>query len=1102
MLYSKINYRKQILIILFLISFSSFISQAQKREIKFDHITTANGLSQGIINCIYQDKMGFMWLGTIDGLNRYDGYNFKVYKNNPKNNFSISGNIITSIIEDDYGMLWIGTRNNGINIFDQNSEVFIRYKHDPNNMNSISHNSIRTIFLDSENNKWIGTLGGGLNFYNEKEKAFIHFKHDENNINTISDDFVYSILEEEPGIYWIGTENGGIDLLDYKNNKITHYYYDKNYRPNRQFFGKTLFKDSYGNIWIGTDGSGAYRFNKFNEKFVYFKYNPITKGLNNNIISSFYEDENKNIWIGTDGGGINIYNPENNSFFYVIQDPNNIYSISSNSVYNIFKDNSGTIWIGTFRGGLNIYNPFKYKFKHFTQIANDENSLSFKSVLAIYEDKQGNIWIGTDGGGLDLFNREEGTFDHYKHDPLDKNSISSNVIKSIYEDSQGNLWLGTYARGLNLFDRKNNKFIHYMNDPENINSIGHNNVWVIYEDTNNNLWIGLMGGGLDLFDKKNNIFKHYVNNENDINSLSCNNIKTIYEDQDGNFWIGTEGGGLNLFNRKTEEFTRLKQIPENPLSICNNDIRAIFEDSKGKLWFGTADGLCCLNKADMEFHTLNINDGLPSNVINGILEDDFGDLWISTNKGLSKYSPKTNNFKNYDVNDGIQGNEFNYTAQLKSSDGEMFFGGVNGFNSFSPGKIEDNLFPPQIVITDFKLYGKSINPGDTVNGRVLLNQSLSSLDEIILTHKENIFSIEFSALHFVSPQRNKYSYMLEGFDDSWINIDASKRLVTYMNLEAGSYIFNVKGSNSDGIWSPQTRYLKITILPPWWKTIWFKIAFITLIGSFLILIYLLRVNYLKSQRKLLELNVENKTSDLKQMIRMVREKSKEISDSGDVLNSKSTVLANGVDYQTQTAKQIEIAVDEVTSHIKKNTENARITNEITGNTVSQLEKIKSSTQKNIEEIKNISRKIEVLEEIYLQTNLLSLNASVEAARAGEYGRGFAIVAAEVRKLAEKSKAASEEIVNSAKKGAIATEEAGKLLIDFIPEIQKSASLIKEISIASIEQGSSIENISHSLKEFFKISNQHSDIAREISAVSSQLDKLAKYLKDQVMQLEV
>jgi ligand-binding sensor domain-containing protein len=1088
-------FRKLFPVIIILSVYNGLQSQIDYR---FDHLNSESGLPDNTVNCVYQDSKGFMWFGTNDGLCRYDGYSISVFRNDPEVPSSISDNVIMDIKEDGKGKLLIGTRNGGLNIFDINKETFTHFNSGSASYHSLSNNNVRTIFVDNKGRIWIGTLGGGLFYFNQEEGKFKQYRHDNKDKQSISDDYVYSIIGASPGKLWIGVEGGGIDLFDIKSGKFTYFEFEKDYFSSRQVFGKKLFKDSKGNLWIGTNGYGAYKMNTRNNNFVHFTYIPDGNGLKSNIISSFLEDKTGNIWIGTDGGGINIYDPSSGKFRYL---QNNAYypcSISSNAVYCLFMNRNETVWAGTFRGGVNLYNPYKYKFIHYTQNPADENSLSYKSVLAIYEDKNHSVWIGTDGGGLNEFNPVTKSFKHYINDPHDKSTIPSNVIKSVYEDSRGNLWLGTYAKGLIYFDRRRNKFINYVHNPDDKNSIGHMNVWAIYEDSKNNLWIGLMGGGLDLFDRDKRIFRHYTSVENDQKTLSLNSVKIIYEDKKGNLWIGTEGGGLNLFHRENQQFKRFTHKPEDSTSLENNDVRALYEDKSGNFWVGTANGLCLFNREKKTFQTFDEKDGLPNNVINGILEDDEGYLWLSTNKGLSKFDKKKHTFRNYSVSDGLQANDFNYTSSLRSSTGEMYFGGSNGFNVFNPAKIKDNPYHPEVVLTRFRLFDKYIDVGDTINERILFSQPVYRTKHLKLGWKENVFSVEFAALDFSSPMKHKFMYILEGFDDDWIHTDASTRHATYMNLKADEYIFRVKASNNDGIWSDKEAVLYITITPPWWKTTWFRILFILGVISILAAGYLWRVKNLRQQQRMLESTVENRTYDLRKMMELIREQSKKISETGEILRIRSGILANGAESQTEIAKSIESAVEEVTVHTNKNTQNASLTDEIAENTVTKLSKIKEATEKNIREIDEISRKTEVLEDLFLQTNILAINASIEAARAGEQGKGFAIVAREVRELAEKSKLASQEITDSAKKGASLTKEAGDLLMNFIPEIEKATKLIKEISIASKDQNSSIVEINNSLKAFFKTSQQHSDISKEISSVSQNLEKLAKYLKQKVM----
>jgi ligand-binding sensor domain-containing protein len=1069
---------------------------------RFDHLGAENGLPDNTVNCCLQDEQGFMWFGTNDGLCRFDGYTFKVFRSNSADNNSLSDNVVMDISSDHQGNLYVGTRNGGLNILHLENNRITRYMHNPDNQQSLSQNTVRKVFIDSNGRIWIGTLGGGLNEFLPDKKIFIGYKHDPANRNSVSDDYVYSIIERMPGKLWIGTEGGGIDLFEYNIGRFTYYKFEDTYIPGHQIFGKTLFCDREGDIWIGTDGYGVYRFNTGTTHFDHFEFKPGGDGLQSNIISSFYEDNEGNIWIGTDGGGINIYHPETGSFSFLKNDASDDFSVSSDAIYCIFRNKSETLFIGTFRSGLNVYNKYKYKFRYFTQNPSSENSLSHKSVLAIYEDRSNDIWIGTDGGGLNMFNPETEKFIHYINNPLDASTIPGNVIKSVFEDSRGNLWLGTYAKGLLLFDRQKKRFIQYRHEPAHPGSLGHMNVWVIFEDSHRNLWIGLMGGGLDLFDRDKQQFTHYRFDENNSKSISSDNIKTIYEDRSGNLWIGTEGGGLNLFHASDQTFERYFSKPGEKNSLSNNDVRAIYQDSEGTLWIGTAAGLNRYDYGHRNFVILTDKNGLPDNVINGILEDDSANLWISTNKGLAKYTPRGKKFRNYTPSDGLQADDFNYTSQLKSSDGHMYFGGSNGFNIFLPSAIEDNPYPPDIVITRIKLFGKAVSPGDTVNGRIIINKSINATGQIVLSYRENVFSIEFAALHYSSPDRNEYSYMLDGFDASWIRAGASQRSATYMNLDAGDYIFRVRASNSDGLWTNNDRVLRIHVLPPWWKTVWFIFGCVLAGVGLFVSVYLWRMSSVRRQHELLENTVKSRTADLEGVIDLIREQSKKIFETGEILRKRSGELAIGINSQEGSARQIGEAAEDMTQYTRRNSENASQTDTITATTVNEMEKIKLATAKNVTEIEAIFRKTRVLEEIINQTNILAINASIEAARSGEQGKGFAVVAKEVRQLAEKSRAASQEIMDSAGRGVAITREAGELLMNFIPEVEKATRLVKEISGATIDQNASILNINMSLKEFFKSAHQYSMISQEIAAISVQLDELAKYLKEKIMDVKL
>ncbi len=1070
-------------------------ANGQGTNIKFQHITTDDGLSTGTVDCVFKDSRGYLWLGTWNGLNRYNAYSIELFEHDPKDPNSVAGGRVTSIIEDNDRKVWFGTNGNGISVFDYNTQVFTHFKNDPSDPNSIPSNVIRELLKDESGRILIASPGGGVSLYNPGDNNFTNFRHDPSNSNTISSNMAFSILHESGDKFWVGCNSGSIDLLDISTGQVDRIVYDTDYSANAN--RKPIMKDDKGIIWIGTDGLGIYKVNPDTRDFERIIYDPLSPGGLNFSIITFFKQINGNIWIGTDGGGINIYNPANGTFKYMQSSLFDATSLSSDAVYSLYQDDSDIYWISTFRGGINYYSPHRQKFKYYHKEPGNDNSLAFNSVISVADAPNGKIWIGTDGGGLDLFDPATESFEHRKHSASNRNSLSGNVIKNIFTDSKGIVWLGTYSAGMTSYDMRNNRYTRFLPDADDDTSIGGPNIWSIIEDADNPniLWVAVLGIGLDKYDRTTGEFTHFANDPNDDTSLSSNQVVVIYEDSNSNFWVGTDQG-LNLFDKNAGTFKRFIANPDDPDALPNPDIRTIME-SNGKIYIGTADGLCIYDASTGNFQRHPVNDQIPNKVINGLLEDNAGNLWVATSFGLAKYDGNSGEVIVFDKNDGLQGNEFNYTSSIRSNNGYMVFGGTEGFNIFKPENIVLNDFNAPVVFTSFNLFDNPISYRDTVNGRVILEKPLSELKNLILTHKENVFSIEFASLDYTTPSRNKYMYKLEGFDEKWIEVGADKRVATYMNLSPGDYTFTVQATNSDGILSTHQKSLNITILPPWWLTWWFLTIASVFIIAAVIGIYQWRVRSLKQQRVQLRKEVIDRTSSLEQMINIIRSNSEQITETGRSLKQKSGELASDAQTQDANAREIEEALQMVTENTKRSSENAQVTNQISENTVKQLEHIRSATLKNIQEIKSISDKIKVLEELFKQTNILAINASIEAARAGEFGTGFSVIAGEVRKLAERSREASNEIVELAKSGVKETEQVGSLIMEFIPEVQKAAGLIHEISEFSHQQNQSIGNVNASLKSFFRISKKNTEVSGEIHEISSELDTLAKYLNEQV-----
>ncbi len=817
-------------------------------DIQFERISIESGLSQSSVLTIYQDSRGFLWFGTYEGLNRYDGYNFKVYKSDPGNPYGLSHNHIECITEDHLGMLWIGTEG-GLNRFNRETEQFINYKNNFDNPHSLGNNHILCVYEDRQGVLWVGTYGGGLNRFDREKEQFIRYVHDPSDPKSLSHDNVLCIIEDSRGRLWIGTD-GGLNCFDRDSETFIRYQHDSRnpYSVSHDAVNR-IYEDRAGRLWIGTWGGGLNLFDPLRNRFTrYMHKSGDPQSLSNNVIRSICEDRDGELWIGTDGGGLNIFDPDfpgkiRDQFIHYRTNTNDPNSLSSNVVLAIFEDKSGVLWIGTDFGGINKFNPGKRKFAKYRNSPDDSNSLSSDVIFSVYEDNQGIIWIGTNGGGLNRFDRQRNRFTHYVHDPGNPASLSDNRIRSICEDRYHRLWVAT-DNGLNRFDPLNRNFIKYFPDPDNPNSISHSDVWTLYKDRTGNLWVGTTGG-LNRFNYENERFIRYMPDENNPHSISDRFIWSIYEDSQNVFWIATNTGGLNRFDPKKETFVHYTEMPGDSGGLSDNKVLCIHEDRTGTLWFGTTKGL---NKWDWEtekFIRFGVKAGLSSNTIQSILEDDHGNLWIGTNNGLSRFDPNTGRVRNYSENEGLQSKEFSVNACCRLGSGEMVFGGINGFNIFHPDSIKDNPGIPSVVITDFEIFNKSVAVGQEIHGHVVLEKSISECEEIALCYKDNIISFEFAALHYVSPENNLYAYMMEGFEKTWNYTDANRRFASYTNLTPGKYVFRVRASNCDGVWNEKGKAIRITITPPFWKTLWFRILIILFIAGCIVFGLIIIIRWVK-----------------------------------------------------------------------------------------------------------------------------------------------------------------------------------------------------------------------------------------------------------------
>jgi len=845
-------------LIFFFLQIVCFPAISQEQQIRFDHLGTDQGLSQSNVMCILQDSRGFMWFGTREGLNKYDGYEFTVYKNNIRDTHSISNNYIRSVTETQDGNIWTAT-SGGLCMLDRFKNRFVNFKHDPKNEHSISNDFVLRVIEDHLGNIWAGTENG-LNMLDRKTGQFTRYSHKKDDTTSLADVQVKNIFEDSDEVLWICTAEGGLHRFNNATKTFTRFQHNE--KDNRSIGSNnvnTMFEDSKHRLWVGTNDGGLDLFNKQNGDFFHFKHDDNNNNsLAANSVFAINEGNNNNLWIGTENGGLSIFNPETGKSYTYQNDVVDNTSLSNNSIYAICKDTKSNIWLGTFNAGVDMVNPDAQKFTHYKHIVN-KNSLGNNNVLCIYEDSHKNIWIGTDGGGLDLFDPKTGHFTYFDHQKDNKNSICGHYVLTVCEDGKGNIWVGTWADGITVINRANRTFKHYKNDLNNPASLGSNNVWKIFKDKDKNMWIGTYGGGLNLFNPVNNSFTRYQHEENNETSISSNNIQSILEDSEGKLWISTDDGGLNLFDKKTELFSHLLH-DDKKNSIISNSAGSIYEDRNKNLWIGTMAGLSFLEKKTGRFVNYTTVDGLPNNVIFGILEDQKGNLWVSTSKGITRFDPVNKVFKNFGVSDGLQGNEFKQQAYCKSSNGTMYFGGNNGFNQFIPENIKSNSFSPPLVITGFQILNRDVPiSDDTIISP--LKKNITETSELILSHKSSVISFEFASLNYTSSEKKQYAYMLEGFDKTWNEV-GTQRIATYTNLDAGDYTFKVKGMNNDGSWSDTVRSIHLAITPPFWLTWWFKSGAILFILGCFFGFYRIRMKAITNKKIQLEKQVKERTDEI------------------------------------------------------------------------------------------------------------------------------------------------------------------------------------------------------------------------------------------------
>jgi ligand-binding sensor domain-containing protein/signal transduction histidine kinase len=823
------------------------------QNIRFEQFSLEEGLSQSVVNVVLQDRQGFLWIGTEDGLNRYDGYGFKVYKPVDDDPSSLNDRWITALAEDPQGYLWVGTRLGGLNRYDPVAGTFTHFVHNETDPKSISDNKISSLLPD-ENGLWVGTENG-LDFYDYETGVFAHYRASTGNTNSLSSNSITMVLKDSGGLLWIGTSNAGLNTYNPETNTFQTYKYDED-DPTSLSHNRVLSIEEGRNneIWVGT-GNGLNRFEvagKYFTRFMNSSENP--DSLAGNAVFVIYKDHSGGLWFGTNNG-LDRYDTQTRKFIHHRHQSTVRSSLSNDTVYSIYEDRNSVLWVGTFGGGLNKYNRQQDKFTYYRNNPDDTNSLSADFIFPILIDEQGIVWIGTHGGGLNRFDPRANQFTQYHHDPSNPNSLSNDDVIALELDQSGTLWIGT-IRGLDRFDPANNTFTRFQPDPNTKNSLSGAPVYVIHEDPSGTVWVGT-SKGLDVFDPVTQSFMPYKSSRDDSITFNGSSVMSIVDDGAGGLWIGTFDDGLNHIS--ADGFVQYKNDPADATSLGNDSVISLLQDSRGNLWAGTfGGGLSLYDPLTDAFKRYTEKDGLPNNVIYGILEDNAGNLWLSTNFGLSRFDPLKKTFRNFTASDGLQSNEFNQNAYARDGSGNLYFGGIHGLNVFDPAEIEDNPMPPPIVLTSITQDGTALNEESTAE----------TLTEITLAWPQDSFDFEFAALAYGQPSKNQYSYMLENFDSNWIAV-GSQRNGRYTNLPGGTYTLHLRGSNSDGTWNNTGRSIKVVVVPPYWETWWFQSMMLLIVAGLIAGGLRWRVKSIEGRNRELERLVNNRTADLEKRTREI-----------------------------------------------------------------------------------------------------------------------------------------------------------------------------------------------------------------------------------------
>jgi signal transduction histidine kinase/ligand-binding sensor domain-containing protein len=779
---------------------------------RFDRISTEDGLPQSSVRRILQDTQGYMWFCTSEGLAKYDGYSFTVYKHDSKDPSSLQENRVEAVYEDRSDTIWAGTAGGWLERFDRDAGQFTHYR---------MPSTVRVLHEDAQGTFWIGVDDPGLlRFDRATGEASVAWRVGG----------VRSLFEDRDGVLWVGSQDGLLARYDRESDQFVPY--------EAGHLVRSIAQNTAGRMWVGTVGGGLGRLDPESGEFAFYRHDPDDPAsLGSDYVVALLVDATGVLWIGAYRSGLNRLDPGSERFVLYESSPADPHSLSDSLILDLFQDRSGVLWVGTELGGISKLSTAGRHVSHFRHLPGDSNSLGSNTVTSMLQDDRGLLWIGT-RYGLSRLDRASGQWHHYRSGPTDPAGLEGNYVSVLYEDQVGTLWIGT-ATAINRYDRETDQFTHYP-VPQ---------VYGLVQDREGALWV-TAADGLYQYDRAQDRFD--LREPTPLGEHSYWAMG-IHEGPAGRLWMGTAQEGLARYDPATGEWRFYQHDPDDPQSVGHSFVEAIYQDPLGVMWLGTHRGLDRFDPQTETFTHYGASDGLMSDTVLGILPDEDGNLWISTKRGIARFDPSVETFRNYDAGDGLQGGDFSRGAFHRSASGEMFFGGNNGVNAFYPEQFTDNPHPPPVVITALSIFNQ------------VVRTEVASGEQINLAYRENFLSFDFAALDYNNPEKNEYAYWMEGVDQGWVYA-GTRRHADYPNLRPGDYVFWVKGSNNDGIWNEEGTSVRITIRPPLWGTWWFRgVAILALVGG-AFAAYRLRVRGVEARSRELERQVEERTAELEHEI--------------------------------------------------------------------------------------------------------------------------------------------------------------------------------------------------------------------------------------------